>query len=158
MSASTEVLGTYQCIVRKKSDTNFCRLTCVSRPGFLLTLWQRLLSSSSWYLLTIMLSGYKMMPVINAASFVLFLLNYEIKKFLIWSKDISSIRFHGFAFFATCSHISPKCTTYKVPNSWKDCFLISFNWHNFYERLQGRKDFTHSFLASYQSCSLTLFN
>ena len=45
MSASTEVLGTYQCIVRKKSDTNFCRLTCV--PGNLLTLWQRLLSSSS---------------------------------------------------------------------------------------------------------------
>ena len=40
MSASTEVLGTYQCIVHKKSDTNFCRLTCVSRPGFLLTLWQ----------------------------------------------------------------------------------------------------------------------
>ena len=55
----------------------YCRLT---RPGFLLTLWQRLLSSSSGYLLTIMLSGYKMMPVINAASFVLFLLNYEIKK------------------------------------------------------------------------------
>src|ERR1700760_2838117 len=25
----------------------YCPLTCVSRPGFLLTLWQRLLSSSS---------------------------------------------------------------------------------------------------------------
>ena len=106
MSASTEVLGTSQCIVRKKSDTNFCRLTCVSRPGFLLTLWQ-----TCSFVVMISPHNYVERLQDDACNQCCLLCSFPSqlrdKKLIIWSKDVSSIRFPGFGLSATCSHISP---------------------------------------------------
>ena len=117
MSASTEVLGTYQCTVRKKSDTNFCRLTCVSRPGFFVDL----VAENSFFVVMISPHNYVERLQDDACNQCCLLCSFPSqlrdKKLLIWSKDVSSIRFPGFALSATCSHISPKCTPYKVRSS-----------------------------------------